>query len=213
MITTYVEKLESMHSDLRTLYISKNSVKKSLEERLEGIRLKLSEVDILSLEKAGLVLNKVSKLQRENAKDKLQKLCTHALQYSLSPNYEMIIELGESRGKPSAEVFIRKIDTNTLTEPVSGNGGGVIDIISMAIRVMTIQIHEPFIDGPIILDEPYKMVSKEYIPLISDFIKKMSEDLGRQIILCTHNEFLAQIADKQILVSNDSKNESVVREL
>lgn len=70
-----------------------------------------------------------------------------------------------------------------------------MDIISLAIRIAMMQIHDPKIDGPLILDEPAKHVSDEYIVNVADFIKQISTTFKRQIIMVTHNNHLLQSAD------------------
>lgn len=195
--------------------VIKSNVIKKAAERDQLIRLrdeiskKISEIDIDSLEKQNIILQKIGEKQRIQSCKKLEELCTFALQYSLSSNYKMEIELGKYRGKPSADVYIRKIDSGVRTSPIDGNGGGVADIVSVALRFVTMQVHDPFIDGPVLMDEPYKMVSEEFIPMVSEFMKKLSTDFGRQIILSTHNKFLSQVGN-QIRVSMGEDNESEI---
>lgn len=204
-----VSTLQHQFNLLRDSYVKKTAERDQLLKTREDIKDRMNLIDIESLEQASIILQKLSEKQRQQACKKLEELCTFALQYSLSTNYEMDIELSKFRGKPSADVYIKKIDSGIRTSPIDGNGGGVIDIVSIALRFVTMQVHEPFIDGPIILDEPYKMVSKDFIPMISEFMKKLSNDFGRQIILSTHNEFLSQV-DNQIKVSMGANNESEV---
>ena len=103
---------------------------------------------------------------------------------------------------------------NTLTgyeeDIMDQNGGGVVDIVSTALRLIALQTYEPVIDGPIILDEPTKMVSSEYIPTLAEFLKSAGNDFGRQIILITHNEYLASIADEIVSFSKNNLGESEV---
>jgi DNA repair ATPase RecN len=122
----------------------------------------------------------------------------------------MKIEVKEIKKKPNADVYILNKKTGLMTDPLIENGGGIVDIIVIALRIITLHVHDPFIDGPIILDEPSKMVSKEYIPLLSEFLKNISRDFGRQIILITHNDFLGQIADKKFHVRLGDDDTSIV---
>jgi DNA repair exonuclease SbcCD ATPase subunit len=62
----------------------------------------------------------------------------------------------------------------------------------------------------IILDEPFKQISEEYRDRAIEFVKKVSEQTGIQIILVTHIAELARNADKVFKVSNESGN-SIVR--
>jgi DNA repair exonuclease SbcCD ATPase subunit len=66
-----------------------------------------------------------------------------------------------------------------------------VDIISLALRVAMLESVYPPIDGPLMLDEPAKHVSEEYTQGVGEFIEKIEEAFGRQIILITHNQDLA----------------------
>lgn len=190
---------KQVNSARTSLEIKKNKVE-TLGARKESLEKKIEELEIDKLEQASLILQKLSEKQREVAKTRLEELGTQALQYSLGNNYRMVIELSESRKRPQAFLYVIDDNKGIKTSPLDDNGGGIIDIISIALRLVVLQAHEPTIDGPIILDEPFKMVSKEYIPMLSDFLKKISNDFGRQIIMVTHNEFLAESCESRIVI-------------
>jgi hypothetical protein len=212
MSTDILGYLNAMHKSLERFVIGKEAEEKKMLEDRESIRQKLGSIDIDTLDKAGIALQKMSEHQRKQACEKLQELCTFALQYSLSPDYEMKIVLA-GKSKPVVDVFVVRKSSGLETSPMDDNGGGIIDIISVGLRIVALHIHDPFIDGPIILDEPYKMLSKEYIPLIAEFLKRISQDFGRQIIICSHNDYLRDAADSRIeVVSDDSITSRVYME-
>ena len=45
------------------------------------------------------------------------------------------------------------------------------------------------------LDEPGKMISAEYLPNVAEFLKQYLKKTGRQGIMITHHEPLAEVAD------------------
>jgi DNA repair ATPase RecN len=61
------------------------------------------------------------------------------------------------------------------------------------------------------MDEVGKHVSAEYAPNVAFFLKQYSQQLGRQIMLITHNEALAAVADKAFKVTLNSREETEVR--
>ena len=124
-------------------------------------------------------------------------------------NVEFEIELSELRNKANAEFYVTNItDEFTIkTKPELSRGGGVVDIVSLALRIAFLQIHKPPIEGPLILDEPAKHVSEDYIYNVGDFLKETSEMFSRQIIMVTHNQHLSAIANqayKVQLVNSES---------
>lgn len=195
--------LRKEHELLNKELLGKKAKKELLEQRKETLQKEIDSYKVEELEMRGVVLQKMAEKQRTAACKKLEYLGTCALQYAISPTYRMKVDILPGK-RPTAEVVICK--RNGIEIDPSEGGGGVIDISSMALRIISLESYEPFVDGPIILDEPGKMVSKEYVPMLSEFIKKISKDFGRQVIVVTHNEFLGQVADTKIRVTLDEQS-------
>ncbi len=86
--------------------------------------------------------------------------------------------------------------TPVKTKPQDARGGGVVDIISLALRVAMVETFRPRPEGPLILDEPGKHVSAEYVIPMLEFLKSTAEMFGRQVILVSHNSHLTEGADR-----------------
>lgn len=196
----YSDKLESTINQIDFDYNSKIRRKQFLLERQESIEQSIKELNLDVFQEVNVFLQKLSEERRESACKLFTDLGTEALKYSLGDQYEMVIEMKPIRNKPNALIWIKDTDTGILTDPMDENGGGLVDIISMALRwVMLINLDQSN-DGPIIMDEPFKMVSKEFVPLVTNFIKKLSEEFDRQVIMVTHNEHLAESCDNIVYV-------------
>ncbi|NLW22345.1 MAG: ATPase [Tissierellia bacterium] len=196
MIHDY-EELEK-HISKVSHFISKEQGKR--EKILEQIgEIEKSIIDIQNkidlLEKVSILLQKTSEYARNQAKVQIESLVTNCLQYIFENNIEFEIEIEELYGKPNAEFYVTtKVDDTIIkTKPEQSRGGGVVDIISLALRIAFLQVHKPKIEGPLILDEPAKHVSEDYIFNVADFLKRTSEMFERQIIMVTHNNHLASI--------------------
>ena len=179
-------------------YISKEIGKKEIIEEQIKIKTKKSldiseELELLS--KVAALLHKTSEYAREQAKFQIESLVTKCLQYVFETDIEFLVEIDEQRGKSSAEFYVvNTIDDMILkTKPELSRGGGVVDIVSLALRIAFLQTHKPKIEGPLILDEPAKHVSDEYIYNVSEFLNQTSELFDRQVIMVTHNNHLASI--------------------
>jgi len=151
------------------------------------------EIDLLS--KVNILLQKTSEFAREQAKKQVESLVTKCLQYIFESDIEFLIEIEELRGKSNAEFYVvNNIDDIMIkTKPELSRGGGIVDIVSLALRIAFLQIHKPKIQGPLILDEPAKHVSDDFIFNVADFLKQTSDLFNRQIIMVTHNNHLAAI--------------------
>jgi DNA repair exonuclease SbcCD ATPase subunit len=168
-----------------------------LKEQLESnnskvIKINL-ELDLLS--KVSILFQKTSEFAREQAKSQIESLVTKCLQFVFDSDIKFLIEIEELRGKANAEFYVVNESDDILikTKPELSRGGGVVDIVSLALRIAFLQIHKPKIQGPLILDEPAKHVSEEFVFNVADFLKQTSELFNRQIIMVTHNNHLAAI--------------------
>ena len=196
MIKDY-EELDSYLYKIKS-YISKEEGKKEkileqIEENKKLIEEIQSEIDLMV--KVSALLQRTSEFARSQAKVQIESLVTNCLQYIFENNIEFEIEIEELYGKPNAEFYVttKFDDTIIKTKPEQSRGGGVVDIISLALRISFLQVHKPRIEGPLILDEPAKHVSEDYIFNVADFLKRTSEMFERQIIMVTHNNHLSSI--------------------
>lgn len=197
-------------------YIARESGKKDkLEEQLSDAK---SELIIISnnielLEKVIILFQKTSEFAREQAKIQIESLVTKCLQFIFETNIEFLIEIEELRNKANAEFYVISENEDVIikTKPELSRGGGIVDIVSLALRIAFLQIHKPRIEGPLILDEPAKHVSADYIFNVGDFLKQTSEMFNRQIIMVTHNQHLSAISNYCYRVELDGSISSVTR--
>lgn len=197
-------------------YIARESGKKDkLEEQLSDAK---SELIIISnnielLEKVIILFQKTSEFAREQAKIQIESLVTKCLQFIFESNIEFLIEIEELRNKANAEFYVVSENEDVIikTKPELSRGGGIVDIVSLALRIAFLQIHKPRIEGPLILDEPAKHVSADYIFNVGDFLKQTSEMFNRQIIMVTHNQHLSSISNYCYRVELNGSISSVTR--
>ncbi|WP_099203200.1 ATPase [Miniphocaeibacter massiliensis] len=144
------------------------------------------------------LLKQTADFSREQASKQIESIVSSCLNLVFNNNLEFKIELSQLRGKNSAEFFVveKKEDQVYQYKIQDSRGGGVIDIISLALRLAFLLKYKPEIEGPLILDEPAKHVSEDYIFNVANFIKKISEEFDKQIILISHNEHISSIGDK-----------------
>ncbi|EFI42290.1 ATPase [Peptoniphilus sp. oral taxon 386] len=195
--------------DLNILESKINHIEKNLnidKGKLEILNNNLSDTnseikslieydDILS--KVIILFQKTSSYGRNQARKQIEELVTKCLQFVFETDIEFIIEITENGKIPQAEFYVLSNydGYKVKTKPELSRGGGVVDIISIALRIAFIQLYKPEIKGPIILDEPGKHVSNDYIFNLGEFLRQASSMFRRQIIMVTHNSHLSQICD------------------
>ncbi|WP_416197978.1 MAG: ATPase [Sporanaerobacter sp.] len=215
MIDNFIE-LENKISDLKNYLARESGKKDKILEQIEDNIETISEIDknIELLEKVNILLQKTSEYAREQAKKQIEIIVTNCLQYVFDADMEFKVEIEELYGKPNAEFYVvSKINEELIkTKPELSRGGGIVDIISLALRMSFLQIHKPLIEGPLILDEPAKHVSEEYIFNVADFLKRTSDMFNRQIIMVTHNNHLSSISTNAYRI-HLSGSESIIEKV
>ena len=140
MISKYKTHLE----DLKSLYHRRLGAKEELEQNIDKTNAQIQTLEsisgqsILALE----LLSQVSKVAREKAKTHLESIVTEALVYILGNDYKFVIDLGESGGKPTCEFYVETTVNGEVSrqKPEQACGGGVVDIISTALRYAYLEI-------------------------------------------------------------------------
>lgn len=170
-------------------------IKGNLQQLQEKAQKLILDRDLL--DKVRILFQLSSDHARTQAKAQLETLVTNALQYVFGPEFRFEIELSDHGGNPIAEFYVVSEwkDQIIKNKPQDARGGGIVDIISLALRIALIETIKPKLKGPILLDEPGKHVSEEYILPLIEFIKSVGETFQRQIILVTHNQHLTESAN------------------
>lgn len=199
MFDEFIENLDTKLKSERNEYYKQKGRMETLTElyNTSGDKLEKLQKKNDKLQKVKLLLQNASRYAREQSKTQMEYLVTQCLQYIFDPSMEFRIELMEKANRIEGDFFVvSKInDSEIVTRPQDSRGGGVVDVISLALRVAMMEIHDPKIDGPIILDEPAKHVSEDFIGNVAEFLKQISTLFNRQIIMVTHNHLLLESAD------------------
>lgn len=194
------EELAARLEEARAFYNRRKSIRDRLLAEKDAAERRLSEVTeaIDTLTQSRMLLEEASEYAREQAKRRIESMVTDALQFTFGSDLQFKVNVTETRGRPEANFLVSSTYGGPIsveTEPQDARGGGVVDIISLALRVALLEANRPPIGGPIILDEPAKHVSEEFSMNVAQFLKGLSESFGRQTILVTHNVHLAEAAD------------------
>ncbi len=182
--------IENKLSELKTQNMKDRTMKNMLSEKL-GIE----EENVLTysgyyetLQQVNILLQKSSEHQRQVACQRFEEIGTFALQFVMGANFFLEVDLKGTNRKPEAYIYIASDtpDGRVRSSPKDSKGGGIVDIVSIALRVTMLESHTPPVNGPILLDEPGKHLSEKYTASLEKLIAAISENMGRQIIMVTH---------------------------
>jgi DNA repair exonuclease SbcCD ATPase subunit len=181
-----------------------------LEQKNDAIIQKAkAEQDLLLFDKVQLLLQKTSDFARQQAKTRIEEIVTSALSVVFGKDYRFRLELEVRANRPEVDYWLESEGVTTqLKPPDYDRGGGVTDVVSLALRLAIGELNG--IKGPIWLDECGKHISAEFASNVAYFLKEYSQKFGRQMILVTHSEVLAEIGNISISVSQ-TNGKSVVK--
>jgi len=171
-----------------------------LRQQLQGKQAELQEAqsDIEIWKQVQVLLGQVSEYARQQLKAQIEATVTAGLQAIMQDDeIRFVVEIRDLSGKPAADwkVVTTRGEQPVTASPEDAHGGGIVDIVSLCLRAALLELSRPKPGGPFLLDEPGKMISTEYLPNVAEFLKQYLRQTGRQGILITHAEELAEVAD------------------
>lgn len=214
--TLSLARYETALSTMRSRYEQGRGQLALLKEQREEKEAALSNVraNIDLWRNVSALLTKVSDYARRQLVERIEETVTAALQTVLADNsLRFEVEIGERNKTATAEwrVVSRYGDVEVSNNPEDARGGGIVDIVSLALRLALLELSRPRPEGPVILDEPAKMVSAEYAENLAFFLKSYAQRTGRQFVVVTHNETLAASGDVSYRVTQTDGVSEVTR--
>ncbi|MGH7974922.1 MAG: hypothetical protein ACREBR_05305 [bacterium] len=153
--------------------------------------------------KASLFLQSLSDQTRLQVLDKISGIVTDALQTVKDKNLVFTMQLVTKANQPTLEMgIIDKLSGQTY-DVLTSFGGGICDIVSLALRVALLVKWQPMLSRVLILDEACKHVASKDQELLAVFVRKLSEALNLQFIWISHAPVLEQAAHKIFEVTKD----------
>lgn len=171
------------------------------EKTLENISLRIQTIEFIQ---------KIALEQRQEVKQKVQKLITSCLQQVYDDSYSVQFNYGIKGSKTSVDIIlVRKCkDGMVVKRGIQGIGGGVADSISLPLKLIVLLNDKQF-DKILVTDQPGKHLDLQRVPRFANFIKRISEQLGIQVIMSSHHEVMDVFADSVNLVTIDGSLSSV----
>lgn len=132
---------------------------------------------------ADLTKEVATQIQRM-AFDKIEGLVTRCLDLVLGPIYEFKLNCEIKSGRTQVSFAFLK-DGNPI-DPMEGTSGGAKDVASFALRLVALVMSNPRTRLLMVLDEPFKWVSKDHRANVSTMMEELAEEFDAQFIIVTH---------------------------
>ena len=150
------------------------------------------------LEIAKQLVIQVGLSYQNDIKTYIEETVTFAIKSVFGDEYDkFVIDYGIKREQQEVKFYVEQ--NGKLFEPKADTlCGGIVDVIAFALRVVFWSLTFGSKYHSIILDEPFKNVSKSYEDNVSAMVKSISQMLNIQIIMVTHKDNLITVADHVI---------------
>jgi len=147
------------------------------------------EVEYDAADEAQQIVQAVAETIQEEAHDRIAGVVSRCLAAVFDEPYEFQIRFERARGRTEARlVFVRE---GMEINPIDASGGGVVDVAAFALRLSCLMLARPACRRVVVLDEPFRFVSKEYRVRVRIMLEDLARELGVQFIIVTHIRELA----------------------
>ena len=157
--------------------------------RDEGISHGCSKIYLSSLEEARVIAQTVAQTVQQQAHNKISNVVTKCLQtvFNGKDRYSFKINFERKRGRTEADLILIK-NGHEISDPLTGDSGGVVDIAAFALRISCLILSKPTLRRVVLLDEPFKYIDIDNRENAKILLETLSKDLGIQFIMVTHDD-------------------------
>jgi len=150
--------------------------------------------ELTRYEQAREIIREVGLETQKQLQFHISDITSLALEAVFEDPYELVAEFVQRRNKTECDLYFARDDSKV--DPISASGGGAVDVASFALRIAAWSMQNPKRRNTIILDEPLRFLSVDKQERASQMIKELSDRLGIQFIIITHETTLTEYADK-----------------
>jgi len=183
-----VGELKSRRSYIQTLIVQKKEEVKKKEEQ------------ILKHEKARWVFTEVARLTQEKFEGRVNSLATMAIKSVFDRPFSFKLLFERKRNALECTPVVMEGENTYI--PKDDMGGGIIDIISFAFRVVLWGMEKPRSRALLVLDEPFRFMGS-LSTRAGQMIRELSNKLNLQFLIVTHEPELAAIGDSTYWITHD----------
>lgn len=151
----------------------------------EKVHLKTAEERVEHVQTAQKIIQQVAETIQQQAHKRIASVVTRCLKTVFGDDgYDFSIIFEQKRGRTEARlVFIRE---GQEIEPTEAAGGGVVDVAALALRLSCLILSQPRKRRLLVLDEPLKMLSLDYIPVVRNMLMTLAKEMNVQFVIVTH---------------------------
>jgi DNA repair exonuclease SbcCD ATPase subunit len=184
------------------------SERKTLGRQLKKKKLRYMRIgrDIEAHNETITILTETSRAIHKETIERIESVVTLAIRYVYDRPFEFRILLDEKRKNIEARMVVMEGEHEFSIKDELG--GGIVDIISFALRIVLWNIQSPKTRNLFFIDEPFKWTGV-YIEKAGQMLRYLAKELGLQIVLITHDDALMEVCDRVYRISHNGTESEV----
>ncbi len=137
------------------------------------------------LEEAQKIVQQVSQTIQQQAHSQIAGVVSKCLQMVFGKEYDFKIKFERKRSKTEAKLLLLK-KGHEVEDAIDEDSGGIVEVAAFALRVACLILSKPALRKVLILDEPFKCVSRNHLDKVRYMLEGLSKDFKIQFIIITH---------------------------
>ena len=146
---------------------------------------------------------------RVRTEERVSSLITHGLAAVFSDDsISVSVETTTKRDTAHMRFLLRQggIELGNL---IDGTGGSIVSVFSFLFRVVVTMHEQPPLRRVMLMDETFRMIAPDHMPALGSLLRELSDRLGFQFVLVSHEQELLDAADVVIEVTKHGDTASV----
>jgi recombinational DNA repair ATPase RecF len=204
-----ISKLQTIRQELEQRKGARNKVKKDLKNsKKERTRQNLK---LQQTEKALEISKQVGLKTQQELEYHINNLVSAAITSVFPDNpYKFRALFIERRGKTECDLMLER--DGELVNALNSAGGGVVDVVSLALRIASLSMKSNHIHPVLLLDEPFKHLSIDLQNRAEQMLHELASKVNIQIICNSHTISGIENADR-VFQSTIKNGRSIIKQI
>ena len=159
-----------------------------------------------AVEELTLVVQKAARDTQDQLRVRIEDVVQTSLDAVFPNTYTFKTEFVARRGRTELDMWLDK--DGARMDPLDSNGGGVVDVISLALRVCCLTMSK--FDRVLLLDEPFPRIRGTARQRLGEVLTLISHRLGIQVLMVADVAGTSIVPDREFRVTLDRSSRSHV---
>jgi DNA repair exonuclease SbcCD ATPase subunit len=187
-------------TERRKAYLEEAEYARQEQERLDA--------SLADFGRAQTFFAELAEQTQRQFREQVERLGTAAVRSVFDRPYAVKLVSEKRRGRMETEILI--VENGQEFQPTDEMGGSIVDLLSFAMRVILWSLQFPRARNVFILDEPMKFLGTGVrLQHAVSMLAEIARNLQCQLIIVTHDESLATLADTAYKVTHNGVESNV----